>query len=94
MSEYQKFMTRKEAALAYLKACRYTTNEVNALWNMLFQGLVDYRPKELQPKLNSIAQAISSPSWVYFPEGVDIPDDDDDDMGFRQTNDVSDYLRS
>ena len=87
-------MTRKEAALAFLKACRYTTIEVNLLWGIFFPDLVAYRPKELQPKLNSIAQAISSPSWVYFPEGVDIPDDDDDDMGFRQTNDVSDYLRS
>ena len=92
MSEYQKFMTRKEAALAYLKACRYTTNEVNDLWNMLFHGLEDYRPKELQPKLNSIAQAISSPGWVDFPEGVDRLEDEE--TGFRLTNDVKDYLRS
>lgn len=85
-------MTRKEAALAYLDACSYTTNEVNLLWNMLFPDLVDYRPKELQPKLNSIAQAISSPGWVEFPEGVDRLEDEE--TGFRLTNDVKDYLRS
>ena len=85
-------MTRKEAALAYLDACSYTTNEVNLLWNMLFPDLVDYRPKELQPKLNSIAPAISSPGWVEFPEGVDRLEDEE--TGFRLTNDVKDYLRS
>jgi hypothetical protein len=68
-------MTRKEAALAYLVACRYTTHEINLLWEIFFSELVDYRPKELQPKLNSIAQAISSPGWIEFPEGVDIPED-------------------
>ena len=85
-------MTRKEAALAYLDACSYTTNEVTLLWNMVFPDLVDYRPIELQPKLNSIAQAISSPGWGEFPEGVDRLEDEE--TGFRLTNDVKDYLRS
>jgi len=85
-------MTRKEAALAYLDACRYSTYEINRLWDKFFPGLVDYRPKELQPKLNSIAQAIAFPGWVAFPEGVDRVEDEE--TGFRLTNDVKDYLRS
>ena len=85
-------MTRTEAARAYLDACRYSTYEVNRLWDKLFPGLVGYRPKELEPKLNSIAQAIAFPGWTPFPEGVNIPEDEG--SGFRQTNDVSDFLRS
>ena len=86
-------MGRKGVVRLLLDRGRYTTGEINLLWNMLFPDLVDYRPEELEPKLNSIAQAIAYPRFVHFPDGVDIPDDEDD-IGFRQTNDVSDYLRS
>ena len=85
-------MTRKEAALAFLNACRYSTGEVNCIWDRMYPDLVDYRPRELEPKLDAISQALAFPRSVPFPDGVVVPDDDD--MGFRQTNDVSDYLRS
>ena len=85
-------MGRKGLVRLLLDRGRYSTGEINLLWNMLFPDLVDYRPEELEPKLNSIAQALAFPRSVPFPDGVVVPDDDD--MGFRQTNDVSDYLRS
>ena len=68
-------MTRTEAVRSLLENGRYSTGEVNLIWNRLFPDLVDYRPKELEPKLNAIAQAIAFPRFVPFPEGVDVPDD-------------------
>ena len=53
---------RMESVRELLEHNSYSTREINLLWDMLFPDLAGRRPRELEPKLHAISQAIAWPT--------------------------------
>ena len=80
---------RMDLVRELLENSSYSAREINLLWDMLFPDLAARKPKELEPKLYAISQAIAWPTETpvhlrFPPDGKFVGDTDGYRLGFSE----------